>query len=61
MLNSPTTWFAVTDSERMRIYTFQKNDRGDNHLVLIEEKLHPQSALKTSELVSDDEGRFIVT
>lgn len=52
------TWFVASDAERMRVYTFVAAQDGSKRFVQIEERVHPASALKNSELVSSDQGHF---
>ena len=52
------TWFVVSDAERMKVYTFVPAQNGSKRFVQVEERVHPASALKNSELVSSDQGHF---
>jgi protein required for attachment to host cells len=52
------TWIAATDSERMKIFTFVTQDNQPMRFLQIQERVHPASALKNSELTTDDSGHF---
>lgn len=57
-MKAEETWFVASDAERMRVYTFVKAQDGSKRFVQIEERVHPASALKNSELVSSDQGHL---
>ena len=52
------TWIAATDSERMKIFTFVARENQPMQFLQIQERVHPASALKNSELTTDDSGHF---
>jgi len=57
-MKAEQTWFVASDAERMRVYTFVVATDGSKRFVQIEERVHPASALKNSELVTSDYGHF---
>lgn len=57
-MKAEQTWFVASDAERMRVYTFVLAADGSKRFVQIEERVHPASALKNSELVTSDYGHF---
>jgi protein required for attachment to host cells len=52
------TWLVVSDAERMKVYTFVEAQDGSKRFVQLEERVHPASTLKNSELVSSDQGHL---